>query len=91
MLATLTCFLLSAPQVAERAAEEKRRQQAGLQKERLLLEKNAKKKAADAEKKVGGRRGVRVMCGYGARCFVRWWWWWWDGVDYELVLGRLCM
>ncbi|KAI3423850.1 hypothetical protein D9Q98_009684 [Chlorella vulgaris] len=38
-------------QVAERAAEEKRRQQAGLQKERLLLEKNAKKKAADAEKK----------------------------------------
>lgn len=38
-------------QVAERAAEEKKREQAGLQKERLLLEKKAKKKQADADKR----------------------------------------
>ncbi|PSC68712.1 structural maintenance of chromosomes 1 [Micractinium conductrix] len=38
-------------QVAERAAEEKKREQAGLQKDRLLLEKRAKKKQADADKR----------------------------------------
>lgn len=55
-------------QVAERAAEEKKREQAGLQKERLLLEKKAKKKQADADKRVGagerhalGRTDSRCM------------------------------
>lgn len=50
-------------QVAEKAAEEKKREQAGLQKERLLLEKKAKKKQADADKKVG-----RAVC-----ACVLWW------------------
>ena len=45
----------SLPQVAERAAEEKKREQAGLQKDRLLLEKRAKKKQADADKRVSAR------------------------------------
>lgn len=49
----LPCSNWAALQVAERAAEEKKREQAGLQKERLLLEKKAKKKQADADKRVG--------------------------------------
>ncbi|EFN54639.1 hypothetical protein CHLNCDRAFT_52951 [Chlorella variabilis] len=38
-------------QVSEKAAEQKKREQAGLQKERLLLEKRVKKKQADADKR----------------------------------------
>lgn len=50
-LRTVCTLLCRAAQVAERAAEEKKREQAGLQKERLLLEKKAKKRQADADRK----------------------------------------
>lgn len=50
-------------QVSEKAAEEKKREQAGLQKERLLLEKRAKKKQSDADKKVRGCKLVGALCG----------------------------
>lgn len=51
-LTAFACHGWSILQVAERAADEKKREQAGLQKERLLLEKKAKKKQADADKRV---------------------------------------
>ena len=55
-------------QVSERAAEEKKREQAGLQKERLLLEKKAKKRQAEADKKVGGLWGwLGVISRVGAQ------------------------
>lgn len=50
--------------MAEKAAEEKRRAQAGLQKERLLLEKKAKRKQAEADKQVG--RGCLLSCAAAA-------------------------
>jgi hypothetical protein len=56
--------VLSLPlQVSERAAEEKKREQAGLQKERLLLEKKIKKRQAEADKKVGGGWGWQRRLG----------------------------
>lgn len=47
--------------------EDKRREQAGLQKERLLLEKRAKKKQAEADKKVRACTRRRQAEGQGGR------------------------
>lgn len=76
-----TCWQLCKPptlcasQVAEKAAEEKKREQAGLQKERLLLEKKAKKRQADADKKASPagvqQRHWLLVAGAGWEGWVR--------------------
>lgn len=49
--------------VSEREVEARRREQAGVAKERLLLEKKVKKKQAEADKQVWGPRAGSLCAG----------------------------